>query len=43
MITSAMPATRRVSSMIKAVPAIAAKEIPTGAKDVPVDIRIDVL
>ncbi len=29
--------------MIRAVPAMAAKEMPTGAKDVPVDIRMGVL
>jgi hypothetical protein len=42
MITSAMPAIRRVSSMIKSVPATAASEIPIGAKGVPVELRIRV-
>jgi hypothetical protein len=37
-----MPATRRVSSMISAVPATAAIEMPIGAKGVPVELRIKV-
>ena len=39
MMTSARPATRRVISIISAVPAIAAKVIPMGAKGVPVLMR----
>ena len=35
-------ATRRVSSMIRAVPATAAIEIPIGAKGVPVELRMSV-
>ena len=42
MITSAMPATRRVSSKISAVPARAAIEMPMGAKGVPVELRMSV-
>ncbi len=40
---SASPATRRVNSMINAVPATAAMEMPMGAKGVPVELRIKVL
>ncbi len=42
MMTRARPATRRVSSMIRSVPATAAMEIPMGAKGVPVELRISV-
>jgi hypothetical protein len=39
MMTSAMPATRRVSSRISADPAVAAKATPTGTKGVPTEFR----
>ena len=42
MMIRARPATRRVSSMIRATPATAASEIPMGAKGVPVELRINV-
>ena len=42
MITRASPATRRVSSRMRAVPATAASEMPIGAKGVPVELRIEV-
>ena len=42
MITSASPATRRVSSRISAEPAIAASEMPIGANGVPVEFLISV-
>ena len=39
MITSAKPATRRVSSKIISVPAVAAKATPTGTNEVPTELR----
>jgi hypothetical protein len=39
MMTSARPATRRVSSRIIAEPAVAAKATPMGTKGVPTELR----